>query len=406
MPSSRAYCTQPLSLAPMIDKSDRDWRWVMRRITRKTLMYSEMIAAPAILHGKRDRLLEFDPSEKPLVLQLGWDEEEPLAEACRIAADYGYDEINLNCGCPSDKVQRHDFGACLMARPSHVARLVEAMASATDLPVSVKHRIGIRSRKTGLSLETYENLKDFVSTVAGAGCGKFTVHSRIAILEGLSPRENRDIPPLRPEEVYRLKADFPGLFIEINGGIRSVEQIQAALGHVDAVMLGRIALDNPWMLADADRLWFAEPDRCATDDRPGRHGPQNASGTAAGIGACPAGAESTTHPPADEAAPEAAALHPAISRRSVLEDVVPYLASRAQEGASLGALIQPIMNLFAGRRGARLWKRTLSALPAAGRSRFGRGLEDAVALMDPELLDERAGLLPPEAAGAQAFVEV
>ena len=143
----------------MIDKSDRDWRWVMRQITRRTLLYSEMITAPAILHGKRDRLLQFDPLEKPLVLQLGWDEPEPLAEACRIATDYGYDEINLNCGCPSDKVQRHDFGACLMARPSHVARLVEAMSSATCLPVSVKHRIGIRSRKSGLSLETYEDLE-------------------------------------------------------------------------------------------------------------------------------------------------------------------------------------------------------------------------------------------------------
>jgi len=332
-------CTkQPLSLAPMVDKTDRDWRWIMRRITKETLFYTEMITAPAILRGKRDKLLGFDPSEKPLVLQLGWDEPEALEESCRIAEDYGYDEINLNCGCPSDKVQKHDFGAALMARPEHVAHLVELMSSATSLPVTVKNRIGISSKKRDLSLETYEDLFRFTKTVSEAGCGKFIVHSRIAILEGLSPRANRDVPPLRPEDVYRLKEDFPHLFIEINGGYKTPEQIDGALKYVDAVMLGRIALDNPWMLSRADQHWF--------------------------------GSESSRP-----------------SRREVLAAAIPYLVHRAEEGASRGVLIQPLMNLFAGEKGAKAWKRSLTAVPSAGPEGFSGALEQAVEALDPDLLN-------------------
>jgi len=335
---SDSYTEQPVSLAPMVDKTDRDWRWIMRRITKKTLLYTEMITAPAVLRGKREKLLGFDPSEKPLVLQLGWDEPEALAESCRIAEDYGYDEINLNCGCPSDRVQQHDFGAALMARPEHVARLVEVMSAATDLPVTVKNRIGIRSKKRNLSLESYEDLSRFTKTVSEAGCGKFIIHSRIAVLEGLSPRANRDVPPLRPEEVYRLKEDFPHLFIEINGGYKTPEQIDEALKHVDAVMLGRIALDNPWMLSQADRRWFA----------------------------------SENPPP---------------SRREVLEAALPYIIRRAEEGASRGVLIQPLMNLFAGERGAKAWKRALTAVPSAGAEGFPGALKAAVESLPPELLD-------------------
>ena len=335
----RPHTRHPISLAPMIDKSDRDWRWIMRRITKETLLYTEMITAPAVIRGKRDKLLAFDPSEKPVVLQLGWDEPEYLAESCRIAEGYGYDEINLNCGCPSDKVQKHDFGACLMARPDHVARLVEAMADATSLPITVKNRIGIRSKKTGLSLEEYSHLHHFIEIVSSAGCRKFTVHARIAILEGLSPRENRDVPPLRPEEVYRLKEDFPQLFIEINGGYKTPEEIDAALKRTDAVMLGRIALDNPWMLSQADRRWFGS----------------------------------------DEPVP---------TRREVLEAAVPYMIRRAGEGASRGLLIQPLMNLFAGRRGAKAWKRVLTALPSAGPNGFGAALEQALGCLDSGLLNE------------------
>lgn len=341
--SERPHTRHPISLAPMIDKSDRDWRWIMRRITRKTLLYTEMISAPAVLRGKRDKLLAFDPSEKPVVLQLGWDEPESLAESCRIAEDYGYDEVNLNCGCPSDKVQKHAFGACLMARPDHVARLVDAMADATILPVTVKNRIGIRSKKTGVRLEEYSHLHRFIETVSNAGCRKFIVHARIAILEGLSPRENRDVPPLRPEDVYRLKEDFPQLFVEINGGYRTPEEIDAALERTDAVMLGRIALDNPWMLSQADRRWFGS----------------------------------------DE---------PSVTRREVLEAAVPYMIRRTGEGASPGLIIQPLMNLFAGRRGAKAWKRVLTALPSAGPGGFGTALEQAVRTLDSELLDEKSEL--------------
>jgi tRNA-dihydrouridine synthase A len=338
--SQRPHTRHRLSLAPMVDKTDRDWRWIMRRITRHTLLYTEMITAPAVIRGDRKKLLGFDDSEKPLVLQLGWDEPGDLAEACRIAEDFGYDEINLNCGCPSDKVQQHDFGACLMARPSHVAELVESMASATSLPITVKNRIGIRSRKNGLSLETYEHLHQFVGTVTEAGCRKFTIHARIAILEGLSPRENRDVPPLRPEDVYRLKTDFPELFIEINGGYRTHADIDVALEQADAVMLGRLALDDPWILSLADRLWFAD-------------------------------------------------TSPAPTRREVLEASIPYMIRRAEEGASRGLLIQPLMNLFAGQRGAKAWKRAMTEIHGAGREGFARALWAAVDLLDDDLLDRR-----------------
>ena len=341
----RPYSRQPLSLAPMVDKTDRDWRWIIRRLTRRTLMYTEMITAPAVVRGDRKRLLAFDESEKPLVLQLGWDDGGMLAEACRIAEDFGYDEINLNCGCPSDKVQMHDFGACLMARPDHVASLVEEMAAATSLPITVKNRIGIRSLKSGLSLEDFEDLELFIRKVSGAGCRKFTTHARIAVLEGLSPKENRDVPPLRPEEVYRLKREFPRLFIEINGGYRSADTVDAALEHVDAVMLGRIALDNPWMLADADRHWFGD----------------------------------RTRP---------------VSRREVLEAAVPYMIRRAEDGASRGLLIQPLMNLFAGRKGAKAWKRAMTEINSMDPEDFGSALEAAVSGMDSSLLDER-----PEGSG-------
>ena len=337
---SRPYTKQPISLAPMIDKTNRDWRWVMRRITKRSLLYTEMIAAPAVLRGDRKRILSFDSSEKPLVLQLGWDEAEDLAEVCRIAENYGYDEINLNCGCPSDKVQRHDFGACLMARPDHVARLIEAMSGATSLPITVKNRIGIRSKKTGLSLEAYGDLKNFTRIVAGAGCGKFIVHARIAVLEGLSPRENRDVPPLRYEDVFRLKRDFPNLFIEINGGFTEAEAVDEALKSVDAVMLGRIALDNPWMLSGADSRWFGDSSR----------------------------------PP---------------SRREVLEEILPYLARRACEGASAGNLIQPLMGFFAGKRGAKAWKRALTKIPSASPASFESLLRNALGMMDGEVLDIR-----------------
>ena len=241
-----------ISIAPMLDLTDRHFRYMMRLITKQTLVYSEMITTQAILRGDRKRLLYFNPVEKPLALQLGGKNPGHLAECTKIAEDLGYDEINLNVGCPSDKVQSGSFGACLMAQPELVAECVGSMKAVTKLPVTVKHRIGING------LENYENLVSFVNTVAASQCDRYIVHARIAILNGLGPKQNRTIPPLRYSDVYDLKKEFPGQIIEINGGIQNFDQAQSHLSYVDGVMLGRSAYENPSMFADADRLFFNE----------------------------------------------------------------------------------------------------------------------------------------------------
>ncbi|MFW5801812.1 MAG: tRNA dihydrouridine(20/20a) synthase DusA [Spirochaeta sp.] len=241
----------PVSVAPMMDRTDKFFRWFLRQITPNTLLYTEMVSTGAIVHGDRERHLGFFPEEKPLALQLGGSDPREVGEAVSIAEDWDYDEINLNVGCPSDRVQHRGIGACLMADPPQVARLVEVMRTNTRKPVTVKHRIGIDGR------ESYEELCEFVETIARAGVERLTVHARIAILAGLSPKENRSIPPLRYEDVYRLKQDFPQLEIEINGHIESVAAIREHLQHVDAVMLGRAAYDNPYMFAEIEREIFA-----------------------------------------------------------------------------------------------------------------------------------------------------
>jgi tRNA-dihydrouridine synthase A len=246
------------SVAPMMDCTDRHFRVLMRQITRHSLLYTEMVVARALHHARRDpgaerpggrleRLIGFDPCEKPLALQLGGDEPALLAEAARLAADWGYDEINLNVGCPSEKVQQGRFGACLMAAPAQVARCVEAMAAAGPLPVTVKHRIGIDTR------DSYPELLGFVDTVAAAGAQRFSVHARKAWLQGLDPRQNRTIPPLRPDWVHRLKAERPQLTIEINGGLQSLEDCLRQLEHVDGAMVGRAAYDHPLRWTGVDR---------------------------------------------------------------------------------------------------------------------------------------------------------
>jgi tRNA-dihydrouridine synthase A len=240
----------PLSVAPMMDRTDRHFRYFMRQITRHTLLYTEMVTSQAILHGDRDHLLGFTPAEKPLVLQVGGDDPQALATCARVAADYGYDEINLNVGCPSDRVQSGNFGACLMAEPERVADCVAAMAAAGPLPVSVKHRIGIDHQ------DSYDHLAQFVETVAAAGCRYFSVHARKAWLQGLSPKENRTVPPLRYGDVHRLKRDFPQLWIEINGGIRTLDEVATQLASVDAVMVGRAAYDHPFLFSTVDQRWF------------------------------------------------------------------------------------------------------------------------------------------------------
>ncbi|PSN15383.1 tRNA dihydrouridine(20/20a) synthase DusA [filamentous cyanobacterium CCT1] len=304
----------PISIAPMMDRTDRHYRYFMRQITRHTLLYTEMVTAQAIVHGDRDHLLGFTPSEAPLVLQVGGDDPQMLATCARIAADFGYNAINLNVGCPSDRVSSGNFGACLMAQPERVAEGVAAMMAASSLPVSVKHRIGVDDR------DRYEDMVNFVGTVAQTGCRHFTIHARKAWLQGLSPKDNRTIPPLRYGDVHRLKQDFPQLWIEINGGFTQLDQISEQLDQVDGVMVGRAAYDQPYLFSTVDRRFFA----------------------------------------ADE---------PALSRQQVVEALLPYIDHWASQGLKLNKITRHMLMLFAGQPGSRLWKQILteeSCKPGAG----------------------------------------
>jgi tRNA-dihydrouridine synthase A len=228
----------------MMDWTDRHCRFFLRQVNSGARLYTEMITTGALIHGDVERHLGFDPAEHSVALQLGGSEPEELAHCAKLGEQYGYDEINLNIGCPSERVQRGAFGACLMAEPRLVALCVSTIRNLVEMPVTVKHRIGLDRT------EDYGFLREFVGTVAEAGCRTFIVHARNAVLKGLSPKENREVPPLRYDYVYRLKADFPHLEIVINGGIVSQEQIQEQLQRVDGVMLGRAAYHNPWLLAD------------------------------------------------------------------------------------------------------------------------------------------------------------
>ena len=235
----------------MMDWTDRHCRYFLRLLSAHTLLYTEMVTTGALLNGDAERFLRHDDTEHPLALQLGGSVPADLAACARLAQAAGYDEVNLNVGCPSDRVQNNMIGACLMGHPELVADCVKAMRDAVAIPVTVKHRIGINGR------DSYEQLVDFVGTIHEAGCTSFTVHARIAILEGLSPKENRDIPPLRYDVVARLKADFPQLEIVLNGGIKTLEDCQAHLQTFDGVMLGREAYHNPYLLAQVDQQLFA-----------------------------------------------------------------------------------------------------------------------------------------------------
>ena len=244
----------------MMDCTDRHFRYLIRLVTRRTLLYTEMVTSAALVHGRRDRLLDFSEEEHPIALQLGGSDLGELARCARFAADRGFDEINLNVGCPSDRVRSGRFGACLMAEPDVVARCVEAMLSAGDgLAVTVKTRIGIDDR------DRYEDLAGFVETVAAAGCRTVIVHARKAWLSGLSPKENREIPPLRYDVVYRLKEDFPALEIILNGGITSLHDAIVHNGLVDGTMMGREAYRHPFVLADADHRIFGSRDAAPPD---------------------------------------------------------------------------------------------------------------------------------------------
>jgi tRNA-dihydrouridine synthase A len=249
------YQKHRFCIAPMMDWTDRHCRVFHRQLSRHALLYTEMVTAPAIIHGKRDRLLGFDPAEHPLALQLGGSNPAELARAAGIGADYGYDEINLNVGCPSDRVQAGRFGACLMAEPELVAECVAAMRAVVNIPVTVKCRIGIDDQ------DSETDFSRFVETVASAGCGTFIVHARKAWLNGLSPKANRDVPPLDYDRVHRLKKARPDLTVILNGGLRTLEEAAAHLPHLDGVMFGRAAYQNPGLLMSVDERFFGAPPR-------------------------------------------------------------------------------------------------------------------------------------------------
>ncbi len=294
-----------LCVAPMMDCTDRFDRYFLRRITRRALLYTEMVTTGAILHGDRERLLRFDPDELPVALQLGGSDPVALAESARIGAGRGYDEINLNVGCPSDRVQSGRFGVCLMAEPGLVADCVRAMRRAVTVPVTVKCRIGIDGR------DDYGFLRDFVAAVADAGCRTVIVHARTAILTGLTPKQNREVPPLRYEVAARLKGEFPGLEIVLNGGIGSLDEAEAHLAAFDGVMIGRAAYHTPWSLADVDRRLFGD-------------------------------------------AP------PSRTRREAALAMLPYIERETAAGVPLHRILRHMTGLFRGVPGGRAWRRYLA----------------------------------------------
>lgn len=330
---STAAHSEPLSVAPMMDRTDRHYRYFMRQITRKTPLYTEMITTAALMHGDPERFLAYSQVEKPLALQLGGDDPGALSHCARLAEDWGYDEVNLNVGCPSDRVRQGHFGACLMAQPEVVARGVEAMRRATSLPVTVKHRIGIDG------LERYEDMERFVGVIAGAGCERFIVHARIADLQGLSPKENRTVPPLRYDDVYRLKATHPRLHVTINGGITTLQQAAEHLQVVDGVMIGRAAYDQPFLFALADSLFFQEP----------------------------------SAPP---------------SRRQVLEAMLAYLGKWTACGLPPHRITRHLLGLFAHQPAARAWRRLLSEQTLTADTAM-RALQTALNELPAKVLDAR-----------------
>lgn len=293
----------------MMDWTDRHCRMFHRQITRHSWLYTEMVTTGALMHGDVPRHLDFNDEEHPVALQLGGSEPADLAKSAKLGEQWGYDEINLNCGCPSERVQKGAFGACLMSEPQLVADCVKAMRDAVTIDVTVKHRIGIDD------IESYEFVRDFVGIIADAGCKTFIVHARNAILKGLSPKENREIPPLKTEYAYRLKRDFPQLEIIINGGIKTLEQIDAHLQHVDGVMLGREAYHNPYLMASFDARYYGD-------------------------------------------------TSPVRSRAEVLQTMQPYIHAQLERhgarGLKLNSITRHMLGLMTGMPGARAFRQTLS----------------------------------------------
>lgn len=324
-----------LCTAPMMDWTDRHCRYFFRRLSRRARLYTEMVTSAALAHGDVGRHLDFDPAEHPVALQLGGSDPDELARAARLGARWGYDEINLNCGCPSERVQHGSFGACLMREPELVADCLKAMQDAAAVPVTVKHRLGVDD------ITDFDFVRRFVEVLAGrAGCGTFIVHARNAVLRGLSPKENREVPPLRHDAVYRLKREFPELVIVLNGGLHSWSAIEAALQHVDGVMLGRAAYHDPFLLAEADRRVFG-----AVEEPP--------------------------------------------SRRQAAQAMADYARRETARGTPLRAIARHLLGLYHGQPRARVWRRLLSDAAAltAGRPEL---LLEALDRVDPARLPENA----------------
>lgn len=293
-----------LSIAPMLEWTDKNCRYFHRQLTEHTLLYTEMVTTGAILFGKGD-FLQFNEEEHPVALQLGGSDPQALASCAQLAEARGFDEVNLNVGCPSDRVQSGRFGACLMKEPELVADCIKAMQDKVTVPVTVKHRIGIDDQ------DSYQFMVDFVGTVAEAGCQTFIVHARKAWLKGLSPKENREIPPLDYERVYQLKRDFPTLSISINGGINTLDEAQEHLNYVDGVMMGRAAYQNPYLLAEADQRLYGS--------------------------------------------------HKAVlARHEVVEKMYPYILKQIEGGAHLNHIVRHMLGLYQALPGARAWRRYLS----------------------------------------------
>jgi tRNA-dihydrouridine synthase A len=304
-----------VSVAPMMDYTDRHCRYFLRLLSPSALLYTEMITAAAIVRGDVARLLEFHPAEHPVALQLGGSNPDELARAARAGAEFGYDEINLNCGCPSDRVQSGRFGACLMGEPSLVAECVSAMRGAVEVPVTVKCRIGIEPMPH-TALDTYEFLVQFVNSVAQSGCQVFVVHARQAVLNGLSPKENREIPPLQYDVVRQLREDFPALTFVVNGGLRTLEDALEHLRVFDGVMIGREAYSNPYLLALLHRA-VVDPQWSLP------------------------------------------------SREEIVERYVPYVQDRLGEGHRLRSMVRHVQGLYAGLPRVRSWRRFISEGAAA-----------------------------------------
>ncbi|CAM3421654.1 tRNA dihydrouridine(20/20a) synthase DusA [Shewanella violacea] len=292
------------SIAPMLDWTDRHYRYLARIMSTELLLYTEMVTTGAIIHGKGD-YLAYNSEENPLALQLGGSNHHDLATCAKLAAERGYDEINLNVGCPSDRVQSGRFGACLMAEPKLVAECVTAMKQVVDIPVTVKTRIGIDDQ------DSYEFLSEFVDTVSDVGCDTFIVHARKAWLQGLSPKQNREIPPLDYQRVYRLKKDYPDLHISINGGVKTLDECHEHLQHIDGVMVGREAYQNPYILAEVDQRL------CGSNK-------------------------------------------PVLSRDAVLDKFIPYIEKHLMDGGRLNHITRHMTGMYQGEPGSRAWRRYIS----------------------------------------------